>query len=504
VYSLLQDPNYRATAEVLVRQPSTDSLFSGNAAQPVDPSRTLETEIRVINGPDVQAKVREELGLSKAPEVTATAEKDADVIKITASGGNARTAATAANAYANAYVDLKRQQAVDEVLAASREIQARIGDLQAQIDQVQGVERDALIQAQAVFRQKLGEAQVGGALNTGGARIVAPAAVPSSPASPKPVRNAVWAFSFGLVLGVGIAFLRDFLDDSVKTKEDLERATPGLSTVGLIPVAPGWKDTGSPRLLSLTDPRSATAEAFRTVRTAVQFLNFGQPVRTLQVTSPGTREGKTTTVANLAVAMAQSGQRVVVVCCDLRRPRIYQFFGVPNDVGLTSVMIGQVPLSTALHRVRDQPRLALLPSGPLPPNPSELLASRRAGEVLQTLRAEADIVILDCPPVLPVTDALVVSPHADASLLVCRAGVTSRKKMIRAVELMRQVDAPLVGTILNGLAADDSYGYGTYEYYRASDGENDGSPMSRKSWPRRSKGSADASAEESAIEPVRE
>ncbi|MDQ3979854.1 MAG: polysaccharide biosynthesis tyrosine autokinase [Actinomycetota bacterium] len=481
--ALLQDPVYQATAEVLVRQTSSASLFSGSPAHAVDPGRTLQTEIRVLNGPEVRAAVAERLG-RRAPTVSATAVKDADVIRITAGAGEARMAANVANAYAEAYTELKRKHAVDEVLAASREIQLRINELQSQIDSAAGTDRDALVQAQAVFRQKLGEAQVGGALNSGGARVVAPASVPASPASPKPVRSALWSLSFGLVLGVGVAFLRDYLDDRIRSKDDLERATD-LPTMGLIPLVGGRKEADVPRPVALTEPQSISAEAFRTVRTAVQYVDVVSPKRVIQITSATTREGKTTVAANLGVVLAKGGQRVVVVCCDLRRPRLHLFFDLPNDIGLTSVFLGEAPLNAALRQVASQPRLYVLPSGPLPPNPAELLGSDRAAETLAALRHHADVVILDCPPILPVTDALVLSPRSDAVLLVARAGATSRKGISRALELLRQVNAPLVGTILNGVAGDETY-EDAYAYYQSADASGNGESPARARRRRRS------------------
>jgi capsular exopolysaccharide synthesis family protein len=155
----------------------------------------------------------------------------------------------------------------------------------------------------------------------------------------------------------------------------------------------------------------------------------------------------------------------VISCADLRRPRIHEFFGLSSTIGLTSVIVGDVPLRSAVQRVPAVDGLWLLASGPLPPNPSELLSSVRAGEVLAELRAEFDMVLLDSPPLLPVTDAAVLSTHVHATLLVATAGVTTRRELARSVELLRHVEAPLVGTVLNGVSSEGGYGY-TYGYYR--------------------------------------
>jgi non-specific protein-tyrosine kinase len=198
------------------------------------------------------------------------------------------------------------------------------------------------------------------------------------------------------------------------------------------------------------------------------------------VTSPSAAEGKTTTLANLSVALAQAGQRVVVSCCDLRRPRIHDFFGLDNAVGLTSVLLGELPISAALQPVPGVKNLWVLASGPLPPNPSELLSSSRTAEVMATLHGHADVVLVDSPPVLPVTDAVVLSSRVDAVLLIATVGVTTGKALRRALEMLNQVDAPVIGTVLNGTTGDGSYGYG-YQYYRY----DQTSPRRRGRTPRR-------------------
>ncbi|MDQ3681377.1 MAG: polysaccharide biosynthesis tyrosine autokinase, partial [Actinomycetota bacterium] len=223
-----------------------------------------------------------------------------------------------------------------------------------------------------------------------------------------------------------------------------------------------WRARGP--AVSLADPSSPAAEAYRTLRTSIKFLRLDTAVRLMQVTSPSAAEGKTSTVANLGVALAMAGQRVIVVCCDLRRPRLHESFGLDNTVGLTTVVVGEVALSDALQPVPGATGLRLLASGPLPPNPAELLSSRRGGDVLSALRDDADIVILDCPPLLPVTDAVVVSALVDATVVVTTANLTKRKELTRAIELLRQADAPLVGTVFNGVKAKGGSRY-RYEHY---------------------------------------
>jgi capsular exopolysaccharide synthesis family protein len=464
VLSLLKTPVYAGTAELLMQPQGSENLFDPSTGVQNDPNREVQNEIRIITSRPVRDAVRAKVG--SAPKVTATPDGQTDLVRVTAKSTNPAQAAALANAYGNGYIEYRRQQAVNDVLAASQQIQTKISDLQKQIDAAPaGSQRDSLVSAQALFKQKLDQLQVDGALKQGGAQLVTPATVPTSPVEPRPVRSGVIAFVLSLMLGVGIAILREFLDDSVKSKDDFERVANGVPVLGLIPVVSAWRGKEDAYLVSLEEPTSAAAEAYRTLRTSVQFLALDQPMRTLLITSANPQEGKTTTLANLAVALARSGSTVAIVCCDLRRPRVHEFFGLDNEVGFTSVLLGKVPLAGAVQEVPDQARLSLLASGPLPPNPSELLSSKRTVEVLGSLQAEFDIVLIDAPPVLPVTDALVLSGRVDATLLVAVAGATTRKEAARSVELLRQVDAPLVGAVLNGVDTEGSYGY-AYQSYR--------------------------------------
>jgi capsular exopolysaccharide synthesis family protein len=487
--SFVQTPVYQGRAELLYQPANNQSLFNPNTGQSNDPQRLVQTEIEVLKSQPVRAAVRAKLGV--APSVSASAVSQTDVIAVKAQSTDPKQAAAFANAYANAYIEFRRKQAVDQLVAAGKELGDKVGAFQHQIDVLDAQigapqanlrgealqslvsQRSSLVSQQVLFKQKLDQLQVDAALKNGGAELVTAAPVPGSPVKPRPVRNGIIAVFVGLLLGVGLAFVREHLDDSIKTKDDLDRAAHGAPTLGLIPAVANWKAKDEPRIVSITEPTSPGAEAYRTLRTSVQFLGLERPVHTLQVTSPNAGEGKTTTLANLGVALAGAGLRVVIVCCDLRRPRVHEFFGLGNGVGFTSVLLGDVPLSGAIQQVRGEDRLVLLASGPLPPNPSELLSSHRTADVIAKLQTEADIVLIDTPPVLPVTDAAVLSARVDALLLIATVGTTTRKELGRAVELLRQVDAPLVGTVLNGVSTEGEYGY-RYKYYRADQPESRG------------------------------
>jgi polysaccharide biosynthesis transport protein len=451
---------YRATAEVLIQSSGVEVAVDPGGRAQADPERLVETEIRILNSPAVKEGVR--IALGEAPPVTAEPAGGADVISIHAESGSADQAATIANAYADAYVAVRLQQTEEAALAGTAEIQKRISELQAQIDAAasQPATRDPLVQQQSALRQQLDRLQVLRAVGAGSAKVVTSAATPTSPVSPRPGRAGLVAGLVALALGILVALLLERMDDSLRTKDQLQRAA-GVPVIASIPTAAS-ATTGRPAVVSLSTPRSPAAEAYRTLRTALQFLPL-EGVTTIQVTSPTSGDGKTTTLANLGVAMARAGQQVALVCCDLRRPKLHEYFGMTNDIGFTSVLLGKVPLSAALQQVPDQDRLYVLASGPLPPNPSELLSSRRAREVMTSLRAEAEVVLIDSPPVLPVSDAMIIAGLVDVTLVVCAADRTSTGDVTRAVEQLRQVDAPLVGAIFNGAGPESAYG-GRYGY----------------------------------------
>lgn len=211
-------------------------------------------------------------------------------------------------------------------------------------------------------------------------------------------------------------------------------------------------------LITLRDPGSAAAEAYRTLRTNIQFSSLDKPIHTLLVTSTAPDEGKSTTLANLAVTMAEAEQRVLIVDCDLRRPSLHQLFGVSNERGLTSAILeqGDGPLPVLPTAV---PGLGILPSGPLPPRPADLLGSRRMEALITRMRAEADIVLFDTPPVVAVTDAAVLATRVDGVLLVLQAGRTRRDRAREARQKLEKVKANIVGVVLNNARLEAGYGY---------------------------------------------
>lgn len=275
-------------------------------------------------------------------------------------------------------------------------------------------------------------------------QTVAAAPVPTVPASPSTRRNLAAGLIAGLFIGGLIAVLREVLDTTIRSAQGL-RAVGDIPVLGVIGNDPATKR--SPLVLDSNRTRSARAEAFRQLRTNLQFVDLERPVQVLVVTSSLPEEGKSTTAANVALAFADSGQRVLLLEADLRRPRVAEYLGLEGAVGLTNVLMGQVSLDEVLQTWGES-GLTVLPSGTLPPNPSELLGSVWMSELISTLRERFNLIIIDTPPLLPVTDAAVASSLADGAVLVVRYGKTTRHQVGVALRSLKAVDARVLGSVL--------------------------------------------------------
>jgi polysaccharide biosynthesis transport protein len=488
--SLRQDEKYRAEADLLIRQLSTETLFTeDNGRTSVDPERQLNNEVRFLESGAIRGAVDDAYeGPLNPSDVDSTVSSDtSDVVTVSVIATDPNEAADLVNTYVNTFIEERRQQRVDELLAAGSEIQTQVDELSAEIAEVrtpldvaEAALREDPTDEALIARRDAAAAQVSGRIaglqsrqsfylaqledlevtaqiaGLGGAQVLTPAEVPDVPVSPKPVRDAVVALLLGVLLGVATAFLLENLDERIRSVADLERVAAGRPTLAMIPE--GERRAANLAFVAARDePGSVQAEAFRSLRTAVKFAAIETPIQVVQVTSAVAGEGKTTTVANLALALAQGGDRVAAVDCDLRRPTLHERFGLPPTPGFTDVLVGDVALSAALRRYDDS--LMVLPAGSHAPNPSELLSSSRAASVIAALAEEFDIVVMDTTPVLPVTDSLVVSRVADAVLVVADAQSTRRNSLRRTLQLLDQVSAPTLGVVLNGVTGDSAYGY---------------------------------------------
>jgi capsular exopolysaccharide synthesis family protein len=328
------------------------------------------------------------------------------------------------------------------------------------------------------------KAKMSEAVEAGQVEIVDLAEVPSDPIATGRTRKLALGFILGLLLGVGAAIVIDGMNTSIRRRDDLERIlqVPGLAVIpkfissqsaGKMARALPGKRNGSGKkptqraegLVTVHDARSSSAEAYRTLRTNLIFSQAVQTLRTLVVTSPAPSEGKTTTAANLAVSFAQQGMRVLIIDCDLRRSRLHKMFGIPREPGVTELVLGQVD-QDAVTRETSVPGLYVLPSGQLPPNPSELLGGERMRKTLAALSEAFDLIVLDTPPLLAASDAAILSTIADGVVLVVRAGVTEAEAGQQAMQQLQSVGARVVGAVLNDPDSKlQQYGgYYNYEY----------------------------------------
>jgi len=284
-------------------------------------------------------------------------------------------------------------------------------------------------------------------------------AVPNGyPIAPQPTRSAMLAAVVGLMVAAGIIFLIEFLDDTIRDPQEITRRW-GIPILGIIV---SYKSAAGETLVTVRHPRSPISEAFRSLRTNLQFAGVETPVRTLLVTSPSPSDGKTTIVANLATVIAQSGRNVVIVDADLRRPRIHKMFQLSNRLGLTDQFIRAEDRFDGSLKSTEVANLHAMTSGNLPPNPSELLSSGRMSEILKLLSDQFNTVIIDSPPILLVTDAMVLAQRVDGVLLVVKPSVTKWASLRQAIEQLQRVKANLLGIVVN----DVNVGRSRYYYYR--------------------------------------
>jgi receptor protein-tyrosine kinase len=490
-FSAMQDKVYQASTEVLLQSSPSEDVLNGNPQQnPQFLQQLVQTEIEVMQSRSITDAVEEQLGYD--PNVSIAAKGQTQVVTIRAQDPSPEQAAEEADTYADVYVQTRRDSVIADLNDAVVQLQTQadaldssldaqeaiVTDLQAQIDAAPEDQRAALTAqrdaAQAeldalrtsaasrrvALQEQIDELQTTATLTqTRGAEIVSEARLPTQPISPNPRRDGVLALFLGLVIGLGLAFLKDHLDDSIRSKDTLEQVTGGLPTLALVPVVGGWKSGDEPMVESIEHPNSIVAEAYRGLRASIQFIDFTRQVRIIQVTSSSASEGKSATSSNLAVALARAGKRVVLVDCDLRLSRTHKFFKTPNQVGFTSVLLRDVPLAEALVPVEGVPGLRILPAGPPPPNPSELLGTRATKGLLAALAENVDYVIIDSTPLLPVSDSVVLAAHVDAVIMVASAGSTTKTSLTRSLEMLRLVDAPLVGVVLNRAQDGSAYGY---------------------------------------------
>lgn len=390
------------------------------------------------------------------------------------------TSSLQASRYASSKENLETQLTrIDEQIQTTSDSLAAIPDLSSNT-----TERDRLESMLTQYRQTYAsllqsyeQVRVAEAGSYSNVVQVEPATIPDHPIRPRILLNTVLAMIVGLMLAIGTIFLIEALDDTIRGPDDITR-TLKLPILGLIL----RHETQNGQLVTIEQPRAPIAESFRSLRTNLQYASVDFPIRTLLVTSPSPSDGKTTIASNLGIVLAQSGRRVVLVDADLRRPRVHKVFNLSNRSGMSNVFV-QSPLSLdgSLQKTEIE-NLFVMPSGEMPPNPSELLGSGKMFEILSLIREQTDVTIIDSPPVMAVTDSAVLAPRVDGVLLVVKPGVTKLAVAAQAVEQLSRVNANILGVVLNEVDFSKSrYSYYQYKgyYYSYSAYYGDGKKKKR-------------------------
>ncbi|MBU0508991.1 polysaccharide biosynthesis tyrosine autokinase [bacterium] len=380
----------------------------------------------------------------------------------------------------NAEVEVRSLTAKSEAL---REVMETIDQQLEQLPQTTLVlarltrDRELNEKLYLMLNEKYEEARIAEAGKSAGVQIIDTAKPPEFPVRPKKKLNILLGMLFGLAIGVGIAFFLEFLDDTIKTGEDIERLK--LTLLGTIPLVRTehlirrLKKEGRPfspadlhrvesRMITRFSPRSPVSEAYRSLRTNIQFADIDTPKRVLLMTSTTSKEGKSTTAVNLAITLAQMGSRVLLIDSDLRRPALHNFFSMDKTYGVTNALIGSLSFDDVVKQTGVD-KLDVITSGDIPPNPAELVASENMKRFIEEARSRYDYVILDSPPVIAVTDAAVLATRVDGAILVVSSGTVSRREVQRGISLLQNVGSGILGVVLNAL--DIKKIYGSYYYY---------------------------------------
>lgn len=481
-----QPPIYSTRVTVMVGSAIENPNPNGNEFWLTQQLATTYADI--VKRDPVRNAAMANLGLTWLPAYTARVVPNTQLVELSVTDTNPARAQAVANELANKLIllsptatgseDQQRQAFVNQQLsdleaniqATQEEISRKqadlanmfsarqIADTQTQISGLQ----NKLTTLQANYAALLANTQRG-ALNS--ISIIEQAGLPTSPVGPNKMATILLAATIGFLLAAGAAYLLEYLDDTLKNPDDVRKVT-GLTTLGAVPQISGV--TPGNELAVLVSGHSAATEAYRILRTNLQFAAVDRPLRTLMISSPAPSEGKSLTVGNLGAAFAQAGKHVILVDADLHRPRLHRIFGLRNNVGLTSALLETHPLVDGLLQDTQIAGLQVLTSGPLPPNPAELLGSSRMREFTSALLKAADIVIFDTPPVTALSDAAIMGSQVDGVLMVVGAGETRREVARRAIAALERVNARVVGALLNRMPTGGS-GYYYYYYYHHYD-----------------------------------
>jgi len=485
-YTFTRTPVYTSKATVLVKPTGVNLLATG--ALGTEKLLNLDTEVQFVGSTAVATAAAKSMGTGETPSellkrVSASVVTASQALQISYTDSSPSVAQQGAAAFAIAYLDNRQTQAQQLIATQRQQIASNLANAEAQIRKDDGIIASSPASSAASQTAKTDRANAAGQistlqdqeaivtlLNTDPGQVLVAAQLPKRPTSPDHVLDIGLGLFLGLGLGLGIAFVRGRADQHVREATDLEEVL-GVPSLASIPRVPGLQ-AGIAGLVAAHDTAAPASEAYRALRTTVMAA-VGTDGGTLMVVSAVPGEGKTTVASNLSVMLAKADKRVVLVSADMRRPRLHELFGLSNHQGLSDILRGDLTLEECLLTT-DLMNLVVCPAGQAPADPAELLQSEAMSTLLVALREAADFVVLDCPPVLTVADALVLVPMADAAILVANAASTKRGALAEARNHLEQVGTRLLGGVLNNVPPPGpgglGYGYG-YGPIDAADGE---------------------------------
>ncbi len=502
IFTFIQAPVYQSKVEILseVSSASESVLGSFFTSALFDPDRYIQTQTEIIKTDTMaqavetalKIKYEENRKLREAgedvyiPESMPTAQELASMVgveqvqrtnifDIVITCGDPLLSRDVAQTYAEEYIASRQLAAIRQISEARREVWNRIQEVEEEIRQVAEEAKKysgnvpAELQNEAAravnlwvsLYEKYITLRIAESLEQRGLEIVQPAKA-GVKTSPRPTRNGVLALFLGLILGVGLAFLVDYLDDSLRTREDFERYYE-TTIIGEIPHLP-LEDLPRNAILYFARSQHPAMEGYRTLRTNLQFLDLEEDGKSILFTSAGPEEGKSTVILNLGAALSEMGKKVLLVEADLRKPVLDKYFKVSPAKGISGVLAGTATLEEAVQPT-EYPNLYVLLAGIKPPNPAELVASEGMREILERVRRFADFVLVDAPPVLVASDAMALATRVGGVVLVAGYGRADRHSARHMVELLRKVNARVAGLVINNIAPSTRYGYYQYYYY---------------------------------------
>jgi capsular exopolysaccharide synthesis family protein len=485
-------PIYESTAMVEVQPTSSSSSEASRVLESlVDPTRGLQTQVELVKSNAVLKLAAKELGLASILELRKSLSvellENTQIVEIRVQHERPDEARDWANEIASSYIKFRRERALETSLFAGESIARDVEAVKSRITEIDTQSEDpartAPLKAErerAVAQLNALEAQLqvlpdAEAVRRGGGTVISEAETPTVPVRPRMGLNLAVAMVIGVILGLALAFLAENLDDRMKNPEEVEERI-GAPVLGYIPLVKEWDHTNQSTVASESATASDAAEAYRTLRTNLRFVALERPIQTLLVTGAVAEAGKSTCAANLAATLAWGGDRVVLVSADLRRPSVHKFFRVSNSRGLVNALDPSFPLEQALQR-NEIPNLRILAAGGLLPNPTEVLASKRFGQILTQLKGLSDYVVIDAPPVLGLGDSSALASRVDGILFVVRTGTVTKREASHAAEQLRKAGGQIIGCLLNAVEPENGYGYYYHYYYPRYQAE---APLTRR------------------------